>query len=313
MTLESQAKKQSSLEVWRESVLVLIIEMPKVIWITAFGTLISAAAGYAYLEYSKQRDERLRSLRKWPYPWVPAGVPDDIPEFVYQPLGDPRLKSIRLIELLPHDADPSQIRIRLRTTSIAVPKSEHYEAISYCWGDATNVRSIYCKGSKLWITASLRNALLRLHSKNGETRILWADAICINRKDLDGKNWQVRTMSDIYKKAVRVMMYPGEDSYDSDLLEDFIPYLVQAKMRIENAVSRGELIADTRLTREQRKRYDYPTYDLTHCKCFLAMMMITSRPWFRRVLDNSRVGSGEGRCRDAWMMGSFVERFSGGS
>jgi hypothetical protein len=198
------------------------------------------------------------------------------------------LKTIRVIELLPFDPDQPHtgIQIRLRTTSLAVPVPEKYEAISYCWGDASDVRSIYCNGSKLWITASLRNALVRLSrlsSDNDQIRVLWADAICINQKDLDEKNWQVQMMSDIYRKAERVTIYLGEHSYDSELLEDFIPQLARAKRRIDEGVLCGDLMADTRLSSEQRKQYDIPTYDWSNWRHFLALSVITSRPWFRRV------------------------------
>jgi hypothetical protein len=131
--------------------------MAKAIWIAAFSTLITIATGYAFLKCSKK--QRGKEAHKRP----PFGVPDGVPEYIYQPLGDLSLKTIRLIELLPFDPDQPHtgIQIRLRTTSLAVPVPEKYEAISYCWGNASDVRSIYCNGSKLWITASLRNALVR--------------------------------------------------------------------------------------------------------------------------------------------------------
>jgi hypothetical protein len=90
-------------------------------------------------------------------------------------------------------------------------------------------------------------------------------------------------MSDIYRKAERVTIYLGEHSYESGLLEEFIPQLARAKRRIDEGVLCGDLIADTRLSSEQRKQYDIPTYDWSNWRHFLALSLITSRPWFRRV------------------------------
>jgi hypothetical protein len=67
-------------------------------------------------------------------------------------------------------------------------------------------------------------------------------------------------MSDIYRKAERVTIYLGEHSYDSELLEDFIPQLARSKRRIDEGILCGDLIADTRLSSEQWKQYDIPTY-----------------------------------------------------
>jgi hypothetical protein len=122
-----------------------LCKWPKAIWIAAFSTLITIATGYAFLKCSKK--QRGKEAHKLP----PFGVPEEVPEYIYQPLGDLSLKTIRLIELLPFDPDQPHtgIQIRLRTTSLAVPVPEKYEAISYCWGDASDVRSIYCNGSKL--------------------------------------------------------------------------------------------------------------------------------------------------------------------
>ena len=64
-------------------------------------------------------------------------------------------------------------------------QSVQYEAISYDRGDTNDRTEIVCNGSPYYITLSLFRALQRLREEScNDTRILWADAICINQKDV---------------------------------------------------------------------------------------------------------------------------------
>lgn len=136
---------------------------------------------------------------------------EDFKSKIYQPLPN---GFIRLLKLKPGNND---IHFTLDTVRLA--DHPEYEAISYCWGEATDTRVVYCEGIPLNVTVSLYTALrhLRLPDK---TRILWADAVCINQHDIAEKNTQVQLMSQIYSQPTKVLIWLGEDTTGLDgLLE----------------------------------------------------------------------------------------------
>lgn len=56
-----------------------------------------------------------------------------------------------------------------------------YTALSYVWGDATDIRQINVDGKALDITASLEEALRYIRDSKQPRRI-WADGVCVNQK-----------------------------------------------------------------------------------------------------------------------------------
>lgn len=122
-----------------------------------------------------------------------------------------RPDNIRLLELQPGERN-SAIRLRLyeHDISISAAGKGTWEAISYVWGDPTDVVTITCNSRSLAITVTLSNALRRLRYVD-RPRLLWADAICINQKDLEEKSAQIPLMANIYRNASQVLAYLGED------------------------------------------------------------------------------------------------------
>lgn len=59
------------------------------------------------------------------------------------------------------------------------------------------------------ITLDLADGLLRMRLET-RTRILWADAICINQEDLEECGYKVTIMTQIYQQAERVLVWLGE-------------------------------------------------------------------------------------------------------
>ena len=96
----------------------------------------------------------------------------------------------------------------------------HYEAISYVWGDLSAKVNIRCAGKNLGITQNLRDILIRFRRKR-ESRLLWADTICINRNDVDERKQQASKMSKIYGNAERVLIWLGRGD-DSDATVEFL-------------------------------------------------------------------------------------------
>jgi len=62
----------------------------------------------------------------------------------------------------------------------------------------------------LSITASLDEALRHLRRKDGTSRLLWVDPVCINQEDVPERGSQVGIMGEIYTKASSVVVWLGE-------------------------------------------------------------------------------------------------------
>jgi hypothetical protein len=141
-------------------------------------------------------------------------------KYVYQPLKvDP--PEMRLMTLLP---GPFSSQIRATLSKVSFEDMTSYEAISYAWGDPSTTVPILLDGIEFPITVNLESALrhFRLEEKS---RLLWADAVCINQLDIQERNIQVRFMGEIYKKCLRCLIWLGEADEDGDAAFDFIEEL----------------------------------------------------------------------------------------
>ncbi|KAK3349163.1 heterokaryon incompatibility protein-domain-containing protein [Lasiosphaeria hispida] len=133
--------------------------------------------------------------------------------YIYEPLSGS--DQIRLLHLEPGTGD---ICFALRPVSLA--DEPRYEAISYCWGDPTDTRVVYCEGLELHVTASLHAALARLRRPGEPPRCLWADAVCIDQKNIPEKNAQVQLMRRIYSQPSSVLVWLGDDTTGLEGLEE---------------------------------------------------------------------------------------------
>lgn len=127
-------------------------------------------------------------------------------EYKYSQLPDTLKKPFRLLHLLP-GSGRDVIRCRLVGSSLD-QESSKYEALSYVWGDNSVRTPILIDGAKLRIGNNLRHALLDLRLPNA-TRVIWADAICINQEDAAERVSQVAMMRDIYQKALQTVVWLG--------------------------------------------------------------------------------------------------------
>ena len=141
-----------------------------------------------------------------------------VPDAVNKSLQYDRLtrdRTIRVLDLAPGTWD-EPVNCSLRTVHLD-DDDPRYEAISYAWGDPNDRKPVICNGCAITTTRSLFEALQRFrHAKT--TRTLWADALCINQADDDEKTFQVRLMSYIYTRAVRVLVWLQHE--DDQLIQD---------------------------------------------------------------------------------------------
>jgi hypothetical protein len=96
-----------------------------------------------------------------------------------------------------------------------LPRDKHtYEALSYTWDlnyfeEASESVSIRCNSVKVTINENLYTALCRLRQLN-ISRILWADALCINQDNIRERSSQVQRMGIIFENAFQVIIWLGK-------------------------------------------------------------------------------------------------------
>jgi S-adenosylmethionine:diacylglycerol 3-amino-3-carboxypropyl transferase len=126
---------------------------------------------------------------------------------------------IRLMTIEPGDWD-DDITCSLQSTSL--DDLHEYEALSYVWGDANVTRSILLDGHSFQATTNLESALRHLRLR-AEPRMMWIDAICIDRSNVGERGSQVQQMRQIYQQASRTMIWLGEGSEKKRMVFGFLP------------------------------------------------------------------------------------------
>ena len=125
--------------------------------------------------------------------------------YEYEPLNSK--VTFRILELLPgNEDDPVSYRLHAANWDPPPP----YEAISYAWGDVNDTTLSFCHDLPLFITRSLKDGLVAMRFKD-RSRLLWADAICIDQSNYAERGHQVSQMRLIYEKATNVLVWLGSD------------------------------------------------------------------------------------------------------
>lgn len=134
---------------------------------------------------------------------------------------DPAADEIRLLEVHPGPFD-EPIYCSLVRCSLSQVVRKPFEALSYCWGNATERTFIWlCDSSdggqgpprQFSLAQSAESAIRRFRHgnvRNGK-RTLWVDAICINQSDLEERARQVSMIAKIYSMASQVNIWLGEE------------------------------------------------------------------------------------------------------
>ncbi|CAK7213087.1 hypothetical protein SBRCBS47491_001683 [Sporothrix bragantina] len=191
-------------------------------------------------------------------------------------------EEIRLLELYPGSGDDE---IRVELYSAPIDRLPPFEAISYCWGDATQSQTILCNDTPLVITTSLYGALKRFRPEPGpdaKSRTIWADAICIQQTDLVEKACQVMHMPQVYSQAWRVLVWLGEEDEDGSL-EGVDKSIAVAKSFLPDTPLDAEGLHQTAQAVMNQSRalqaQGKPNF-LDHDWASLVQLLV--RPWFRR-------------------------------
>ncbi|PVH79408.1 hypothetical protein DL98DRAFT_655500 [Cadophora sp. DSE1049] len=136
------------------------------------------------------------------------------------PAIDLSCQQIRLFELT-SITGASTIEGAFRLVSLSA--SVTYAALSYTWGNPDENKLIQVGGKRLAIP---QNLWWFLHSwdssKIEKPNLFWIDAICINQANLLERNHQVGLMKQIYRNAMRVILWLGQEANNSDLAMEFM-------------------------------------------------------------------------------------------
>jgi hypothetical protein len=128
---------------------------------------------------------------------------------VSYPLLPPDGSQIRLVTIVPSkSAEEVQCLLKHHEFRKGSTGGLNYEALSYVWGDATKTVPIRLNGHKFQVTTNLESSLRALRYLEHE-RHIWIDAICINQSNVEERNQEVRRMGQIYRNALRVVIWLG--------------------------------------------------------------------------------------------------------
>ncbi|RYP41598.1 hypothetical protein DL767_000940 [Monosporascus sp. MG133] len=129
----------------------------------------------------------------------------DLEEFRYHPL-DTEVDCTRLVRVHParNEDDPLACDL-VHVTFGARPK---FEALSYRWGDNDDPKTILVDGMRFRVGRNLWDALHFLRCR-AENTPYWIDALCINQRDTEERNRQLRMMGHIYFRATTVVVWLG--------------------------------------------------------------------------------------------------------
>ena len=201
----------------------------------------------------------------------------------YRPLLGPT--EIRLLQL---QSGPHGSCIECHIEHLNLDNNPAYEALSYVWGDPSNRVPIMLNGLSVTVPVNLAHALSRLRLAT-QPRIVWVDALCIDQDNLEERSRQVRLMRAIYSKALRVVVWLGQDTY-GDVSHAVHLMTVITQTCEFNSQSQGRRWID--LTSAERFRYA----DLPHLGYFgdtsnasvtgaywKALQRFFDRPWFNRI------------------------------
>ncbi|KAM7184925.1 Heterokaryon incompatibility protein (HET) domain containing protein [Naviculisporaceae sp. PSN 640] len=170
----------------------------------------------------------IHCLRCFTLPWLVRRVGESLEKILWQHNRGTVQESYKHQRL---DCKKKQIRLlriprqhlfwgHLRCTLITVSMDElpPFKALSYRWGFAKmtdQTELIFIDEKPLSIPSSAYQ-LLHACSSVFTDKLVWIDAICINQTDVEEKSRQLPLMKDIYSKAKKVIIWPG-DEWDSGM------------------------------------------------------------------------------------------------
>lgn len=153
----------------------------------------------------------------------------------------------------------------LQTTAIqtTLEQAPSYEAISYTWGAASNLRQIYVNDQPYFTSTATYDAIYS-RSSMWRSRIIWIDYLCINQQNLQEKAAQVMRMTEIYSNACKVMVCLGQPEGSFR-----VSFIIHQLLSLDETNWTVRQLKEKFKSRAESYRDDFATF-LCH-------------PWFTRV------------------------------
>lgn len=207
---------------------------------------------------------------------------DHLTKSIYDNIPLPRdTHSIRLLYIHQTLGIDGLIQCHLLPTSLEL--AGQYEALSYCWGDRTEMGQISVNGEPFEVTKNLFSALDVLRRPDN-LRAMWIDAICINQNDYEEKGYQVNMMKEIYARSMRTLIWLGPEDFST---HEAIFFLHNAAGKLDGMKAK-RMERSRKLLRLSRglREADRPLWYLA--ETFLendhtSVVKLLQRPWFRRI------------------------------
>lgn len=213
-------------------------------------------------------------------------------KYIYEALGAPD-SEVRLLELLP-GTDKEQVQCRLSASPLS--NTPTYEPLSYSWGSEENPKEILLNGQPFSVTLNLAAALRQLRYLK-TSRLLWADAICINQRDNYEKSMQIPLMRTIYQRGEQTIVWLGEEdrqtSHAFAMLETMATYVdaVPKENWVRLNPDKWKLLRNAMGRKSARdiEKHDVspivynPAYWIRKRRSSHARVSVFGRMWFSRV------------------------------
>jgi hypothetical protein len=190
----------------------------------------------------------------------------------YQPLRVEK-DEIRVV-VLESGADDKPLQLSVQHFSLQEVGSVTYDAVSYCWGEASDMHLISLKQVDDSIIAFSVNsnlfAALKQFRYRSKPRTLWIDLICINQKDLNERGHQVGIMGDIFANAETVLVWLSDAN-------EVVELDMKTYQRIDNQYGETTEHPELFTTHDHvldKSNNNYPY--LEYCQIF-------RQSWFQRV------------------------------
>ena len=161
-----------------------------------------------------------------------------------------------------------------------------YEAISYVWGSDKKDHSIFLSGKTHQITANLSDALHQCRLPD-QSRVLWADSICINQDNGQEKNHQVYLMGRIYASSQCTLICLGINPSDREHAQEASALIFDVNEMIQETFQRPGF--SWKLNSFPRPLPDDP---LVNDRRWRSIDILCCNPWFKRgwVLQEAALG-----------------------
>ena len=196
---------------------------------------------------------------------------------IYRPL-DSISRQIRLLKLYP-GTEVEDVECHLEHVSLE--DNPEFTALSYVWGDATDIRTILLHNVPFPVTKNLHAALRSIRSRLPELSTLWVDALCINQQDLPERSCQVPLMQFIYGQAKHTIVWFGPGN---ELSKRAVQLMIEMNNTLE---PKDNPWFNEKFKNALSMNYSAAVHPMTHLldrlEAWEAVAYLINVPWWTRV------------------------------